>query len=355
MANPLITVLIDTYNHEAFIADAIESVLRQAFSPKDVEILVVDDGSTDHTPEIVRRYMPRVQLLRKSNGGQASAFNAGIPAARGEIVAFLDGDDWWEQGKLAAVAEAFAADEDVGLVGHGIIEVHPDGRRRTEVPRGVSRFRIDSIEQAKNFRLQRGFLGTSRMAYRRAILLRMGQVPESLVFEADEYLFTLAGFFAGVVILPEPFTCYRLHDQNLFQLSAINPEGLRRKQRVLSALAHALDAKLHEIGVPADITRVVVECVQVEAEVLRLQLERGFPWETISAERKVMRIFHRDASFQQRLFSSLRLIPALALPSSAYYQWRRRLSLLPIYKQFRKRFLPFPVPSEVDRRDSSAP
>ncbi len=60
-----------------------------------MKILVVDDHSTDRTPEIVRKFVPNVRLIQKTNGGQASAFNAAIPEARGEIVAFLDGDDWW--------------------------------------------------------------------------------------------------------------------------------------------------------------------------------------------------------------------------------------------------------------------
>jgi glycosyltransferase involved in cell wall biosynthesis len=78
MSKPYVSVLIDTYNHERFIEQAITSVLEQDMSLANVEIIVVDDGSTDRTPEIVRRYEPRVRLIQKSNGGQASAFNLGI-------------------------------------------------------------------------------------------------------------------------------------------------------------------------------------------------------------------------------------------------------------------------------------
>src|SRR6266852_3372319 len=97
-----ISVLIDTYNHERFIERAIVSVLEQDVSEAEREIIVVDDGSVDRTPEIVRKFEPRVRLLRKANGGQASAFNAGIPECVGEIVALLDGDDWWAPRKLGA-------------------------------------------------------------------------------------------------------------------------------------------------------------------------------------------------------------------------------------------------------------
>src|SRR6201987_6564619 len=107
MTAPHISVLINTYNHERYIEQAIVSVLEQYFPAEEIEILVVDDGSTDRTPEIVGKFVPRVRYLRKENGGQASAFNFGIPQAQGEIVAFLDGDDWWARNKVHLFVEAF--------------------------------------------------------------------------------------------------------------------------------------------------------------------------------------------------------------------------------------------------------
>ncbi len=124
--------------------------------------------------------------MSKANGGQASAFNYGIPQCRGEIVTFLDGDDWWSPGKLSAVVHAFSTNPAVGLIGHGITEVLPDGLRRSELLRENPRFRLDSVVGARLLRLRRSFLGTSRMAFRAEILRRIGFVPEALVFEADE-------------------------------------------------------------------------------------------------------------------------------------------------------------------------
>jgi glycosyltransferase involved in cell wall biosynthesis len=146
MANPKITVLIDTYNHERFIEEAIGSVLEQDFPAAEMEILVVDDGSTDRTPEIARKFEPRVRLARKQKGKQASAFNAGIPEARGGIVAFLDGDDWWAREKLKRVVEALDADPAVGIVGHGIVMVERDGREQTETLGEGFRFQANTLE-----------------------------------------------------------------------------------------------------------------------------------------------------------------------------------------------------------------
>ena len=351
MPKPSVTALIDTYNHEAFIEEAITSVLQQDFPASEMEILVVDDGSTDRTAEIALKFAPRVRLLRKRNGGQASAFNAGIPEAQGKIVAFLDGDDWWAPGKLSAVARVFEEEPAVGLVGHGITQVHLDGRRVAELPRGMTRFRLTSSEAARIFRMRRGFLGTSRMAYRRETLAQIGRVPEALKFEADEYLFTLAGFFAGVLILPASYTFSRLHRGNLFQVASPDRDSLLRKLQVLAALVESLREKMVELKVREDIARTILECVQLEADCLGLQLHGGFPWETVCAELKVMRVFHSDASIWQRLFSLARLAPALVLPSAVYYRWRRALSELAIYQELRRRFFPFPMPSHVERSE----
>ncbi len=108
MARPIVSVLIDTYNHERFIEQAIRSALEQDFPASNREILVVDDGSQDRTSEIAAGFAPQVRLIRKANGGQASAFNASIRECQGEIVTFLDGDDWWAPSKLKLVVAAFS-------------------------------------------------------------------------------------------------------------------------------------------------------------------------------------------------------------------------------------------------------
>ena len=351
MAKPFVTALIDTYNHERFIEEAIRSVLEQDFPASELEIIVVDDGSVDSTPEVVRRFSPRVRLLRKRNGGQASAFNAGIAEARGELLAFLDGDDWWVPKKLSAVTEVFSREPSVGLVGHGLTQVYLNGSQRTEVIREASLFRITSIEIAKKFRMCRGFLGTSRMTYRRRVLEQIGQVPESLLFEADEYLFTLGSVLTDVLILRDALTNYRLHDTNLFQFANGTSENIRKKQRVLVALAGALSDELARRDVPKDVARTIVECVEVESEVLRLVLDGGFPWETVLTESKIMRIFHSDASLAQHLFSYVRLLPAFVMPAASYYRWRSKVSNSGLYTRFRRKFFPFPLPRHVERRE----
>ena len=349
MPRSFVSVLIDTYNHERFIEQAIVSVLEQDFPAAEREIIVVDDGSADRTPEIVKKFEPRVRLLRKENGGQASAFNAGIPECKGEIIAFLDGDDWWAPGKLQAVADALASDMSIGLIGHGITEVFPDESQHVQLLNDAPKFRIDSEAGAQLFRLRKSFLGTSRMTLRRAILREIGRVPEMLTIEADEYLFTLAGVLSDVMVLRESLTFYRLHPGNAFQVSRGNKEALRSKQKVLESLATSLTARLGETGVEESIARMSIEPIECEAELIRLSLDAGLPWETVRAEMRNYRILHPGASLPYRLFKWLALLPSCVMPSRNYYSLRQRLSRNRVYRKAREKWLPFLQHQHLDR------
>ena len=342
MSKPYVSVLIDTYNHERFIEQAITSVLEQDMSMSDVEIVVVDDGSADRTPEIVRKFEPRVRLVRKPNGGQASAFNAGIPECHGEIIAFLDGDDWWAPEKLRRVVETMEGEPEVGIVGHGVIESFPDGREHTESLREASRFRLDSVEAARTFRVRKAFLGTSRMTIRARLIPHLLPVPEDLRFEADEYLFTLAAASTTALILPEALTFYRIHGANLFQMSGFQEDAMRRKQRILACLMQELGNHLREGGLAAPAVFIVTEAVAMEADQLRLMVDGGYPWETVRTEFAIYRILHERASWSQWMFKCASLLPGLVLPPRLFYRARRGVAANKFYLRARKSLLPIP-------------
>src|SRR5262245_52582764 len=111
---PTISVIITTYNQAAYIGEALESVLAQTLQP--LEVIVVDDGSTDDTAEQVARFTGRIRYIRQKNQGVAGSRNTGVRAARGELLAFLDGDDVWETEKLAAQAAAAQEYSNSGVI-----------------------------------------------------------------------------------------------------------------------------------------------------------------------------------------------------------------------------------------------
>jgi glycosyltransferase involved in cell wall biosynthesis len=112
-ADPLISVVIPAFNRAWTLRNAVDSVLDQAYAP--FELLVIDDGSTDETPALLREYGDRIRVFRQSNQGVSAARNRGIAAARGSLIALLDSDDRWLPGKLAAQAGFFAANPEALL------------------------------------------------------------------------------------------------------------------------------------------------------------------------------------------------------------------------------------------------
>lgn len=111
---PLVTVVVPSYNAEPFIEETIQSVLAQTFP--DVEVLVVDDGSSDATCRIVSQLGPKVRLIQQSRAGVCVARNRGLDEARGRFICFLDHDDVWHRNKLAAQLRVFDRDPELAVV-----------------------------------------------------------------------------------------------------------------------------------------------------------------------------------------------------------------------------------------------
>jgi glycosyltransferase involved in cell wall biosynthesis len=337
MTTPRISVLIDTYNQERYIEQAIMSVLEQDFPAEDVEILVVDDGSTDRTPEIIGKFVPRVRYLRKENGGQASVFNACLPQLHGRIVSFLDGDDWWAKEKLTAVAEAFERNPEIAAVGHGFYEVR-DNEPPLEmfVPARTCRLDLTSVEAARLANAGLTLLGTSRLSVRREILNRIGPVPHEVVF-FDAPIFTLALAMGGAIILERPLCYYRQHAQNLYAPIAMDEATLRRRFDRLGFLLSYVPPRLAEFGVAPDVIDALVESPRIEFERAKLQFGEGGRWRVFRTELKRFRAYYEHPNLGYVLFTWLVCSCALLLPPRRFYQllgWYGRNNL----KRFRNMF-----------------
>jgi glycosyltransferase involved in cell wall biosynthesis len=218
-----VTVLVDTYNYAQYIEEAIDSVLAQGFPPEQMEILVVDDGSADNTADRVRKYGDRIQFFCKPNGGQASTLNFGIARARGEIVALLDGDDYWLPGKLQRVVAEFERHPEAGMVYHNFL--YQRDRSPDLLPNrglaGVSGFLADSRKSLLSYDLH----PTATLVFRRSVLQRLLPVPESLIVQADAHLSSCVLFIAPIVYIDQPLTVYRVHAGNLWNWPGNSPPG----------------------------------------------------------------------------------------------------------------------------------
>jgi hypothetical protein len=228
-AAPCVSVLIDTYNYGQFIEQAIDSVLAQDFPLDKVQILVVDDGSTDDTSDRIRKYGSQIEYLRKPNGGQASAFNFGITHARGEIVALLDADDYWLPSKLRRIVDEFGKNPETGMIYHRLLQLNTETNETKE-----SLFvRLAGYLPDKPSDFIRYFPHqTSCVAFRRNRLQQILPIPERLWVQADGYLGATIVFVAPVLGLPECLGTYRIHGRNLYHDSEATMTPKRRRERI---------------------------------------------------------------------------------------------------------------------------
>ena len=328
MAQPLLSILIDTYNHENFIEEAIVSALEQDFPRKERELVIVDDGSTDRTPEILQKFSKDARILRKPNGGQASAFNHGISHCAGQLVAFLDGDDFWRRDKLTSVVSELDAHPGIGATGHGIVETDETGRQlAVHMPRSTVENHLRSKTEAREFLSIRACLGTSRFTARRTTLEKFLPVPDALVIEADEYLFTCAAAYDGVRVLPHPLTSYRLHSSNLYQSRNLTPERLRRKLSSLDSLTMNLPSRITAAGVPAESVSVIIDSISLDADRMRLGLGHGSPLDSVRVERRAFHQNYHSSTIGYRLFHFAVLGAAAVLPPQLFYALRQKYAM----------------------------
>jgi glycosyltransferase involved in cell wall biosynthesis len=320
MSLPLVTVLIDTYNEERFVEQAIVSVLEQTFPSREIEILVVDDGSRDRTPEIVQKFEPRLRLIRKANGGQPSSFNLGISQARGQIVAFLDGDDWWAPHKLKEVVDVFNQNPTTGAVGHGYYEVDSEGQTvRSISPVGTSRIKVSDVVTARSFEAVRSLLGTSKLAVRKELLDRIVPIPEAYTHTADAFVFILAAVMAEVTILDRALCFYRVYSEP--QWENRDPGRIRRRQRV--AMVECVYPRLAALGISREVYEALIQPFKQEHETYDLARYGGNPWRTFQAEKAAYRSDYSNPTLGYRLFKSLVLGLALTMPPRRFYQLKQ--------------------------------
>lgn len=180
--NPLISVIMPAFNAEDHIAEALASVYAQ--SVQDVEIIVINDGSTDGTAELVRRDFPDVRVISTSNGGVARARNRGIAEARGEFVAFLDADDIWLPGKLEAQLNRFREHDRVMMVFTESRTFDASGIRANPFSKRDMLMKGDLVKCI----FLHSFVGTPTVMVRRTVFSDVGVFEEDLVAAEDDNL-----------------------------------------------------------------------------------------------------------------------------------------------------------------------
>ena len=226
MELPLISCVVPVFNGERYLAEALESILKQSY--RSLEIIVVDDGSTDGTAAVMDHYAGQARLLRQANAGTAAARNLGLNAAQGEFVAFLDADDLWHPEKLERQMARFQARPELDYcVAH------------------VQNFWVpELIEEEKRFRDHRiskalpGYT-TGTLLVRHVCFDAVGFFDATIRHADDtEWFLRASEHGATMELLSDVLLYRRLHQNNSSRLRASNS-----RDQYLQVLKTALDRR----------------------------------------------------------------------------------------------------------------
>ena len=251
MSEPLrVSIVISSYNYARFLEEAIDSALRQTWPY--TEVIVVDDGSTDHSREVIAKYPGRVIPVMKENGGMASTQNAGFAASRGEIVVFLDADDALLPTAIEQAVERFA-DPSVVRAQWNMWEIDSHGRQTgKQIPgRSLKRGNLRDLLVREG---PDACVGppTSGNAWSRLFLSRVLPIPETMFRQhSDTYLMTLAPLYGTIEAVAEPLGCYRVHGENDYACQPVDEKN-RRNLKMYDLRCQLLADRLQQMDIEAD-------------------------------------------------------------------------------------------------------
>jgi glycosyltransferase involved in cell wall biosynthesis len=223
---PNVSVIIPTYNRASMVIEAVESVLNQTY--KDIELIVVDDGSTDNTEDVLRPYFGRITYIKQENRGNAAARNMGLKEAKGELIAFNDSDDLWVEDKLEKEVRYLEEHPDVDMVcGNGIIFGNTKDAGRLV----ISQSRAESLER-KGISIKDIFMKstirTPTVVIRKMVIDALGGFDGNLRVCVDgDFSLRLLGGGYKATFINDVFFKLRKHDDNL---------SADREQRLLHSI-----------------------------------------------------------------------------------------------------------------------
>jgi glycosyltransferase involved in cell wall biosynthesis len=212
MKSPTISAVVPAYNAERYIGESLTAILSQTHAPD--EVIVIDDGSTDGTPEELARFRGDVRVMRQDNRGHAPALNRGMSEARGDYLAKCDADDIWESDKLARQVQALRAHPEIDIAFSGARFFGLIEGPRAPYP-GPGSGLLDRRDFAR--RLYRAnFVCVSSTLIRRRLYQHLGPFVERPQV-AEDYEFWMRALAAGAVFFYDPSVLvrYRSHEQQL--------------------------------------------------------------------------------------------------------------------------------------------
>lgn len=229
---PVVSIVMPAYNVAWCVARAIDSVLAQSL--RGFELIVVNDGSTDDTRQVLQRYGDTLKVIDQDNAGMSAARNTGIRAARGEYVAFLDADDWWLPEKLSRQLELMRARPELGFCSTAARVENPQG----EFVNDWHCPPLDTVNVLETLFSENAAIagGCSAVMVRKELFQRVGLFDESLRGFEDPDLWIRLAAVSGYACIPEPLVVILRREQSVSRnLNAMRESALKsiKKNRAL--------------------------------------------------------------------------------------------------------------------------
>ncbi|MHB1463274.1 MAG: glycosyltransferase [Armatimonadota bacterium] len=211
MVKGLVSVVISSYNHAQFIAQCIDSVLAQDYPQ--IEVIVVDDGSSDQSVEILKSYGGKIRLECQKTGGTYGALNRGIRLAQGEFIAILNSDDYWEAGKLSAQVAAMRANPQATAAHTGGGFVDANCQKVDQNPFGFDWPSPPSGNIMTNL-IRANCMIASSVMMRGSTLKEVGLFEPRLFGSGDWHMWLRLATVGDIEFVPAEYTRYRIHGAN---------------------------------------------------------------------------------------------------------------------------------------------
>lgn len=241
---PLFSVLIATYDQASYILETLDTVAAQSCG--DYELVVVNDGSTDDTEELVTNWMDRFRAAHRKravlatipNSGQSAAMEHGFGLCEGRYICLLDSDDRWLPDKLERVSRAAAAHPEAGMIIHPLYVIDADGRRTGDVRPKEAKLSRGDIRAEVRRTSRHVAPATSGVVIRADVFGELVPMPTKEFRAAADFYLTLgAAVLAPIAALDEPLGEYRMHPSGQHIQTMLSPDGVRRWVELQTTIA----------------------------------------------------------------------------------------------------------------------
>ena len=275
-----LSVIVPTYNGEQKIKDALSSVQRQ--NNAGVEVIVVDDGSTDSTLEVVTEYSDSLNvkiIKRKHNGNWVSNTNYGISNSSGKYICFLHQDDRWEKGRLKIIGAILKGNPDVAMCFHPAWFIRHDGmhirlwRCPFRVDNGVKMISPDVILECL---LVQNFIAVSSPVFRKDNAVKVGLLDESMIYSADWDFWLKMCLSGPVAYTPRPLSCFMVHPESQTESMSKNAEDV--EAQLSCVLKRHFDCFKGTVEEKQKLYRVASFSIQLDTALMKLNSGQSIRW-----------------------------------------------------------------------------